>query len=73
MGVQEHNLKCSKSTLSKTDTIGIGTKCPSLRDVRLIESLLKGAKKTRNQTKPQSQVLSPTRLSLSRSVGMGSG
>ena len=65
MGVQEHSLKCLKSTLSETDTVGIGTKCPSLRDVRLIESRQKGAKKSRNQTQPDSQVLSPTRLSLS--------
>ena len=55
---------------------GIGTKCPPLRDVCLIESQQKVAKKRRNQTQPLSQVLSPIRLSLSlslsRSIGMGS-
>ena len=33
-----------QSTLSKTDTFGTGTKCPSWRDVRLIESQIKGVK-----------------------------
>ena len=38
-----------QSTLSKTDTFGTGTKCPSWRDVRLIESQIKGVKKGRDQ------------------------
>ena len=34
-----------QSTLSKTDTsVGTGTKCPSWRDVRLIEGQIKGVK-----------------------------
>ena len=33
-----------QSTLSKTDTFGMGTKCPSWRDVRLIERQIKGLK-----------------------------
>ena len=38
-----------ESTLSKTDTLGAGTKCPSSRDVRLIKSKIKGVKKGRDQ------------------------
>ena len=38
-----------QSTLSKTDTFGTGTKCPSYRGVRLIESQTKGVKKGRDQ------------------------
>ena len=34
-----------QSTLSKSDTFGAGTKCPSKRDARLIESQIKGVKK----------------------------
>ena len=33
-----------QSTLSKTNTFGTGTKCPSWRDVRLIEGQIKGVK-----------------------------
>ena len=33
-----------QSTLSRTDTFGTGTKCPSQRGVRLIESKIKGVK-----------------------------
>ena len=36
-------------TLSKTDTSGTGTKCPSQRDVRLIKSQIKGISKGRDQ------------------------
>ena len=37
-------------TLSvKTDTFGTGTRCPSCRGVRLIESQIKGVKKGRDQ------------------------
>ena len=39
-----------QSTLSKSDTFGAGTKCPSKRDVCLIESQIKGVKKGRDQT-----------------------
>ena len=42
-------LTCIQSTLSKTDTFGTGIKCPSQRDVRLIESQIKGVKKGRDQ------------------------
>ena len=38
-----------QSTPSKTDTFGTGSKCPSKRDVRLIESQIKGVKKGRDQ------------------------
>ena len=38
-----------QSTLSKTDTFGTRTKCPSYRGVRLIESQIKGLKKGRDQ------------------------
>ena len=38
-----------QSTLSKTDTFGTGSKCPSWRGVRLIESQIKGVKKGRDQ------------------------
>ena len=38
-----------QSTLSKTDTFGTGTKCPSYRDVRFIESQIKEVKKGRDQ------------------------
>ena len=38
-----------ESTPSKTDTFGTGSKCPSSRDVRLIESQIKGVKKGRDQ------------------------
>ena len=37
------------STLTKTDTSVSGTMSPSKRDVRLIESQLKGVKKGRDQ------------------------
>ena len=37
------------STLSKTDTFGTGTKCPSQRDVRLIKSQIKGISKGTDQ------------------------
>ena len=40
---------CVQSTLSKTDTFGTGTECPSERGVRLIESQVKGVKKGRDQ------------------------
>ena len=38
-----------QSTLSKSDTFGAGTMSPSKRDVRLIESQIKGVKKGRGQ------------------------
>ena len=38
-----------QSSLSKSVTFGAGTKCPSKRDVRLIESQIKGVKKGRDQ------------------------
>ena len=38
-----------RSTFSKTDAFGTSTKCPSKRDVRLIESQIKGVKKGRDQ------------------------
>ena len=38
-----------QSALSETDTFGMGTKCPSKRDVRLIEIQVKGVKKGRHQ------------------------
>jgi len=38
-----------QSTLSKLDTFGAGTKCPSKRDGRLIESQIKGIKRGRDQ------------------------
>ena len=38
-----------QSTLSKSVTFGAGTMCPSKRDVRLIESQIKGVKKGRDQ------------------------
>ena len=38
-----------QSTLSKTDTFGTGTNCPSQIDVRLIKSQIKGVKKGRDQ------------------------
>ena len=38
-----------QSPLPKTDTFGTGTKCPSKRDVRLIESQVKTVKKGRDQ------------------------
>ena len=44
-----HNLLFLQSTPSKTDTFGTGSKCPSYRDVRLIESQIKGVKKGRDQ------------------------
>ena len=34
-----------QSTLSKSDTFGAGSKCPSKRDVRLIESQITGVRK----------------------------
>ena len=39
-----------RSTLSKTDTFGTGTKCPSQREFRLIEHQLKEAKKRQGST-----------------------
>ena len=38
-----------QSTLSKADTFGTGTKCPSWRDVHLIKSQIKGISKGRDQ------------------------
>ena len=38
-----------QSALSEKDTFGMGTKCPSKRDVRLIEIQVKGVKKGRDQ------------------------
>ena len=38
-----------QSALSETDTFGMGTKCPSKRDVHLIEIQVKGVKKGRDQ------------------------
>ena len=38
-----------RSTYSKTDAFVTSTKCPSKRDVRLIESQIKGVKKGRDQ------------------------
>ena len=38
-----------QSTLSKTDTFGTGTICPSWRDERLKGSQIEGAKKGRHQ------------------------
>ena len=38
-----------QSALSKTDTFGTGTRCPSQRDVRLIDSQIAGAKKAWDQ------------------------
>ena len=38
-----------QSTLSKTDTFGTSTSCPSQRDVRLIERQIEGGKKGRDQ------------------------
>ena len=38
-----------QSTLSKTDTFGVGTKCRSKSDVRLIESQITGVKKGRDR------------------------
>ena len=37
-----------QSTLSKTETFGTGTSCPSKRDVRLIESQIEGVKTGRD-------------------------
>ena len=51
-GQSEHAYYLSyfiQSTLSKTDTFGTGTSCPSYRDVRLIESQIEGGKKGRDQ------------------------
>ena len=45
----EHLKNGIQSTLSNTDTFGTGTKCPSSRGVRLIESQIKGVKKGRDQ------------------------
>ena len=38
-----------QSTLSKTDTFGTSSSCPSQRDVRLIERQIEGGKKGRDQ------------------------
>ena len=38
-----------QSTPSKTDTFETSSKCPSQRDVHLIESQIKGVKKGRDQ------------------------
>ena len=38
-----------QSALSETDTFGMGNKCPSKRDVCLIEIQVKGLKKGRDQ------------------------
>ena len=43
------NTKLTINSFFKTDTFGTGTKCPSLRDVHLIESQIKGAKKGMDQ------------------------
>ena len=42
-------LNVLQSTPSKTDTFGTGSKCPSQRDVHLIESQIKGVRKGRDQ------------------------
>ena len=44
-----NDTKCIQSTLAKTDTFGTGTKCPSERGVRLMESQIKGINKGRDQ------------------------
>ena len=41
--------KLVQSTIFKSDTFGAGTKCPSKRDVGLIESQIKGVKKGKDQ------------------------
>ena len=46
---KNYSVKALQSTLSKTDTFGTGTKCPSQRDVRLIKSQIKGISKGRDQ------------------------
>ena len=38
-----------QSALSETDTFGTGNKCPSKRDVCIIEIQVKGVKKGRHQ------------------------
>ena len=43
------NTKLTVNSLFKMDTFGTGTKCPSLRDVHLMESQIKGVKKGRDQ------------------------
>ena len=45
------NITCIQSVLSKRDTFGTGTECLSQRDIRLIESQIKGAKRGRDQLK----------------------
>ena len=46
----EHYLQSTcTSTLTKMDTFGTGTSCPSYRDVRLIESQIEGGKIGRDQ------------------------
>ena len=47
--IKNYSVKALQSTLSKTDTFGTGTKCPSYRDVRLIKSQIKGINKGENQ------------------------
>ena len=42
-------LRTPQLILSKMDTFGAGSKCPSQRDVRLIKSQIKGVKKGRDQ------------------------
>ena len=46
---KNYSVKALQSTLSKTDTFGTGTKCPSQRDVCLIKSQIKGISKSRDQ------------------------
>ena len=46
---KNYSVKALQSTLSKTDTFGTGTKCPSYRDVRLIKSQIKGISKGRDK------------------------
>ena len=45
------NITCIQSVLSKRDTFGTDTECLSQRDIRLIESQIKGAKRGRDQLK----------------------
>ena len=46
---KNYSIKALQSTLSKTDTFGTDTKCPSYRDVRLIKSQIKGISKGRDK------------------------
>ena len=44
----ENQITNNSSTLSKTDTFGVGTKCLSKSDVRLVESQIPGVKNGRD-------------------------